>query len=67
MEIILDAKKLHTIVDGTWCEADVTSQEEEILWKKRDNVAKMLINTSVDETHLEMLINVKHLNTCGQD
>jgi hypothetical protein len=57
MEIILDAKELHIIVDGTWCEAYVTSQEEEILWKRRDNAARMLINTSVDETHLEMLIN----------
>jgi hypothetical protein len=57
MEIIFDAKELHTIVFETWHETKVKSQEEKILWKRCNSVATMLINTSVDETHLEMLIN----------
>jgi hypothetical protein len=35
---------------------DVKSQDE-ILWKRRDNLAKILIVANVDEVHLEMLIN----------
>jgi hypothetical protein len=31
MEVILDAKELHTIVLGTWHETNVRSQEEKIL------------------------------------
>jgi hypothetical protein len=57
MEILLDAKELHTIIYGTWRETNVKSQEEKILWKRCDNATRMLINTSVDETHLQMLIN----------
>ncbi len=42
---------------------DVKSQDE-ILWKRRDNLAKILIVANVDEVHLEMLINcwmVEHM------
>lgn len=44
--------------------ADIKSQEEGVLWKKQDNVARMLISISVDEAHVEMLINcqtTKHM------
>jgi hypothetical protein len=45
VEIILDVKDLHSIVvDGTWLQMDVRSQEGEILWKKHDNVIRLSVN-----------------------
>ncbi len=46
VEIILDAKELHSIViDGILLQMDVRSQVEEIFQKKHDNVIRLSINT----------------------
>ena len=54
--IALDGREIFTIVDGT---ETLENAEDKDAWKKKDNLAKWIITTSVDQTHLSMIINCK--------
>ena len=56
LRIALDGRGIFTIVDGTEKFDDAEGKEA---WKKKDNLAKWIIMTSVDQEHLEMIINCK--------
>ena len=56
LRIALDGRDIFTIVDGSEKLGDVVDKEG---WKKKDNLAKWIITTSVDQEHLAMIINHK--------
>jgi hypothetical protein len=56
LRIALDGREIFTIVDGTKTLVDAEDKEA---WKKKDNLAKWIITTSVDMKHLGMIINCK--------
>lgn len=53
---MLDGREIFTVVDGTETLADAEDKEA---WKKKYNLAKWIITTSVDMEHLIMIINCK--------
>ncbi len=72
VEIILDAKELHSIViDGILLQMDVRSQVEEIFQKKHDNVIRLSINTRKWDTlgNVDQLSNLSthmvKINCCS--
>ena len=52
----LDGREIFTIVDGT---ETLENAEDNEAWKKKDNLAKWIIITSVDMEHLSMIIYSK--------
>ena len=56
LRIALDGREIFTIVNGIETFADVEDKEA---WKRKDNLAKWIITTSVDMEHLGMIINCK--------
>ena len=56
LRIALDGREIFTIVDGSETLKDVVDKEA---WKKKDNLAKWIITTSVDQEHLAMIITCK--------
>ena len=55
LRIALDGREIFTVVDGT---ETLENVEDKDAWKK-DNLAKWIITTSVDQAHLSMIINCK--------
>ena len=56
LRIALDGREIFTIVDGTEKFDDAEYKEA---WKRKDNLAKWIITTSVDQEHLATIINCK--------
>ena len=56
LRIALDGQEIFTIVNGSETLEDAEDKEA---WKKKDNLAKWIITTSVDMEHLSMIINCK--------
>ena len=56
LRIALDGRDIFTIVDKTETFQNAVDKEA---WKKKDNLAKWIITTSVDQEHLAMIINCK--------
>ena len=56
LRIALDGREIFTIVDGTEKFDDAEDKEA---WKRKDNLAKWIITTSVDQEHLATIINCK--------
>ena len=55
MHIALDGRDIFSIVDGSEKLDDALDKA----WKKKDNLAKWIITTPVDQEHLAMIINCK--------
>lgn len=56
LHIALDGREIFAIVDGSEKLADAEDKEA---WKRKDNLAKWIITTSVDMEHLSMIVNCK--------
>ena len=56
LRIALDGREIFTIVNGTKKLENAEDKEE---WKRKDNLTKWIITTSVDMEHLSMIINCK--------
>lgn len=56
LRIALDGREIFPIVNGTEKLDNAEDKEE---WKRRDNLAKWIITTAVDQNHLNMIINCK--------
>ena len=56
LRIVLDEREIFTIVDGSKKFDDAEDKEA---WRRKDNLAKLIITTSVDLEHLSMIVNCK--------
>ena len=56
LRIVLDGREIFAIVDGSETLADA---EDKQAWKRKYNLAKWIITTSVDMEHLSMIVNCK--------
>lgn len=56
LRIVLDGREIFAIVDGS---EKLEDAEDKEAWKRKDNLAKMIITTSVDMKHLGMIVNCK--------
>ena len=56
MRIALDGRDIFPIVNGT---EKLDDAEDKEAWRKKDNLAKWIITTAVDQEHLAMIINCK--------
>ena len=56
LRIALDGREIFRIVDGSETLEDAEDKEA---WKRKDNIAKWIITTSVDMEHLSMIVNCK--------
>ncbi len=60
LTIIFCAKKLMEIVEGTQTLEEVIDVKK---WRKRDNTTMMLACSTIDEKHMNVLINCKTIAT----
>lgn len=56
LRIPLDKRDIFTIVDGT---ETLENAKDKEAWRKKDNLAKWIITTTVDMEHLSMIIDYK--------
>lgn len=56
LRIVLDGREIFTIVDGSEKFDDAEDKEA---WRRKDNLVKLTITTSVDLEHLSMIVNCK--------